>query len=189
MRAIIGSIEAEFRRAKTTAERAIAQLSDDQLHARGRPSDNSIAVILAHVAGNLASRFTDFKTSDGEKPWRRREEEFLPRTTSRAGLLGQWEGGWRILFGSLGQLDDADLSATVTIRGEAMPVHEALHRSLAHAASHVGQVVYLAKALRGPDWIYLTIPPGGSDEFNRRLREDAANRASEPADARKPPTG
>ena len=119
-----------------------------------------------HIAGNLASRFTDFLTSDGEKPWRDRESEFARRTVTRDELGAKWEAGWSALLGALAGLDDAHLPATVTIRGVGLSVLEALHRSLSHTAYHVGQIVFLAKALRGGDWKWLTIPPGGSADYN-----------------------
>src|SRR5262249_20201290 len=120
-------------------------------------------------AGNLKSRFTDFLTTDGEKSWRDRESEFQPRQdTTRKDLMKSWEDGWNILFAALQPLNDDDLMRTVTIRGQKALVHETLHRLLAHTSYHVGQIVYLAKAYRGTEeWDWLTIPPGGSDEYNR----------------------
>jgi hypothetical protein len=166
MRHIIESIEGEFRRYKATGEGAIGQLTDEQLSHTGGGDGNSVTTIVWHVSGNLASRFTDFLHSDGEKPWRNRDEEFVARAVTRAALMEKWEQGWAILFESLRGLDDEHLHATVTIRGVALPVHDALHRSLAHASYHVGQIVFLAKALRGTGWRYLTIPPGGSAAYN-----------------------
>ena len=131
-------------------------------------SDNSIAVLVWHISGNLKSRFTDFLTTDGEKPWRRRDEEFVARGVSRAELMAKWEDGWRVLLGTLAAMNDEDLSRPITIRQEAMPAHHALYRALAHVAYHVGQIVYLAKAARGDAWTFLTIPPGKSEEFNKR---------------------
>jgi len=163
MTTLIESIRAEYVRYKALADAAIAQVTDADLATGGPGHRNSISTICWHVSGNLQSRFTDFLTSDGEKPWRRRDEEFLPRTTTRADLLAKWNIGWSVLFDTLSGLSDDDLDGTVTIRGQAMRVHEALHRSLAHTAYHVGQIVYVAKMLRGPDWTFLSIPPGQSD--------------------------
>ena len=118
----------------------------------GPGGGNSILVICWHVAGNLRSRFTDFLTSDGEKPWRNREEEFQDRAATRAELLAHWEMGWSALLDALAGLTDSDLARTVTIRGQPLRVHEALLRSLAHVSYHVGQVVYAARALRGGAW-------------------------------------
>ena len=161
MRDLIASIEAEYRRYKTLGEAAINQLADSQL-AQVPGTGNSIVTIVWHLAGNLKSRFTDFLTADGEKPWRDRDSEFLAREVSRKELQAKWEDGWRMLFAALTDLSDADLGRTVTIRGEPHTVAQALHRSLAHASYHVGQIVYEAKALRGADWRYLSIPPGQS---------------------------
>jgi hypothetical protein len=166
MRDIVSSIEGEFRRHKAGAEGAMAQLTDAQLLQSTSDGGNSIATIVWHVSGNLASRFTDFLHSDGEKPWRNRDEEFLARAVSRAELLAKWEKGWAVLFDALAGLDDGHLHAQVTIRGVPLAVHDALHRSLAHTAYHMGQIVFLAKALRGGDWKWLTIPPGGSAAYN-----------------------
>ena len=161
MRALVTSIEGEYRRYKTLGENAVTQLPEAQL-AETAGSSNSIATIVWHLAGNLTSRFTDFLTSDGEKPWRDRDSEFLARQVKRAELQAKWEDGWRVLFAALSALTDADLAKTVTIRGQPHTVAEALHRSLAHTSYHVGQIVFVAKALRGADWRYLTIPPGQS---------------------------
>jgi len=161
MRALIASLEAEYHRYKTLGENAVIQLPEAQL-ADAAGSSNSIATIVWHLAGNLTSRFTDFLTSDGEKPWRDRDSEFLARQVKRAELQAKWEDGWRVLFAALSALTDADLAKTVTIRGQPHTVAEALHRSLAHTSYHVGQIVFVAKALRGADWRYLTIPPGQS---------------------------
>jgi hypothetical protein len=169
---LIKSIEAEFRRYKALAEGALVQVADPLLSSPGPSNGNSLATICWHVAGNLQSRFTEFLSSDGEKPWRRREEEFLARTVSREALLEKWAAGWEVLFATLATLSDADLPAAVTIRGQSLAVHEALHRSLAHVSYHVGQIVYLAHALSGPAWRYLSIPPGGSDAYNARPAYD-----------------
>src|SRR5690606_28598747 len=130
-----------------------------------------------HIAGNLESRFTEFRTTDGEKPWRRRDEEFAARRVTRGELLEKWERGWRVLFAALDELGGADPAETVTIRQQPLRIDQALHRSLAHTAYHVGQIVYLAKAFAGPGWTSLTIPKGGSEAFNRSL---AAGRVPAP---------
>jgi hypothetical protein len=164
-RTIVASIEGEYRRYRSLADEAMAQLDPAQLDARLAASDNSIATIVAHMAGNFRSRFTDFLASDGEKPWRDREREFVPGQTTRAELLARWEEGWRILFATLAELSDEDLGRGVTIRDVPLTVLEALHRSLAHASYHVGQIVYVAKSLRGDAWRYLSIPPGQSEAY------------------------
>lgn len=166
-RAILESIEGEYRRYKKLAERAMEQLTDDELSTRPQGGGNSVTTVMWHVAGNLRSRFTGFPEADGEKPWRDREDEFLPRTVPRNQLLEHWESGWSALFGALSGLDDGRLEDTVTIRGVPLSITEALHRSLTHAAYHVGQVLFLAKQLSGDRWSYLSIPPGGSATYNR----------------------
>jgi len=164
---ITESIRAEYLRYKTMAEAAVQQVDDAQLAAHTSANSNSIATICWHLAGNLKSRFTGFLTSDGEKPWRHREEEFEARAVTKAELLAKWEDGWAAVLGALAELDDDRLHGTVAIRRQSLEVHEALHRSLAHVAYHVGQIVYIAKALSGSKWTYLSIPPGKSDEYNR----------------------
>lgn len=158
MRELIGSIEHEYRRYKTYAESTFDQLSDEQLAHVPAAEGNSVALLVWHIAGNLKSRFTDFLTSDGEKPWRQRESEFEAREVSHDQLRQKWNEGWAVLLGTLGQLSDADLGKRVVIRGESLAVHEALHRSLAHTSSHVGQIILLGKTLRGTEWRSLTIP-------------------------------
>jgi hypothetical protein len=166
MTSIVASLQAEYLRYKALAEAALDQLNEPELVVAGADGENSVAIICWHVAGNLRSRFTDFLTSDGEKPWRRREEEFQARAISRAELSAHWERGWGALFDALQQLTDADLGRTITIRGQGLTVIEALHRSLAHTSYHVGQIVYVARGLRGPAWRFLSIPPGQSEQYN-----------------------
>jgi len=167
-RTLIESMTAEYRRYKQLGEGAFAQLADDEL-SRAAPEDNSIAIIVWHISGNLKSRFTDFTTSDGEKPWRNRDEEFTERTVSRAALLEKWEEGWRAVFTALEALADDNLNDVVTIRQQPLAVHQALHRSLAHTSYHVGQIVYLAKTFRGAAWRSLSIPRGASASFMKAI--------------------
>jgi hypothetical protein len=165
-RDLIASIEGEYRRYKLLGEKTIEQLSHEELVVRGSPESLSIATIVWHVAGNLRSRFTDFLTSDGEKPWRHRETEFEEREVDREELIETWEGGWRTLFDALEPLTDEDLTRSIQIRGVPLTVCEALHRSLAHTSYHVGQMTYIGKMLKGEEWMYLSIPPGGSAAYN-----------------------
>lgn len=174
MSSIVDSIRAEYLRYKTLAEGAIDQLDDSDLSGDGPDGGNSIAVLCWHIAGNLKSRFSDFLNSDGEKPWREREEEFRGRTVTRAELLEKWDDGWKTLLGALAELSDDDLRLTVTIRRQPLLVHEALHRSLSHVAYHIGQIVYVAKGFRGADWKYLSIPPGRSDTYNKEAKFETA---------------
>jgi hypothetical protein len=162
---VIASIAAEFRRYKSLGDAAIAQVSDADL-ARAAGEDNSIAVVVWHIAGNLRSRFTDFRTTDGEKPWRNRDEEFVARIVTRQELLDKWESGWAALFTALAALTDADFDQTVTIRSQPLTISDALLRALAHVSYHVGQIVYIAKSCRGSAWQTLSIPKGGSRAYN-----------------------
>lgn len=167
MSSLVESIRAEYTRYKALGEAAMAQVADARLSEAPGPTGNAIATIVWHLSGNFASRFTDFLTTDGEKPWRARDEEFASRTVTRAELTEKWEQGWTVLLDALAHLSDADLARTVTIRQQPMLVHEALHRSLAHASYHVGQIVFLAKAFAGDGWRYLSIPPGQSATYNQ----------------------
>jgi len=170
MRTVVTAIESEYRTYKKLVEGVLAQLSDDELHAR--PGDaNSVAILLQHIGGNLNSRFTDFLTSDGEKAWRDRESEFAERPATRSELLEIWEDGWRQLFGALATLDDDQLNATVRIRSAPLSVIEALTRSLAHTTQHAGQIVLLGRIIRGGEWKFLTIPPGQSNAFNAKMKK------------------
>jgi Protein of unknown function (DUF1572) len=178
MSAILESIRGEYERYKALGDGAVRQVRDEELSKPGPSGSNSLAVICWHVSGNLRSRFTDFLTSDGEKPGRNRDEEFDDRTVTRAEFMEKWEAGWSVLFAALADLTDANLGDTITIRGQALKVYEALHRSLAHTAYHVGQMVYLAKAFRGGEqWTSLSIPRGQSQAYNQDPRfERAASR-------------
>ena len=168
MKSIVGSIEAEYRRYKALGEGAIAQLQEAELSVPGPGGGNSVAIVVWHVAGNLASRFTDFLASDGEKSWRQRDEEFASRHVSRQELISKWQHGWDTLFSALSDVGDERLDDTVTIRDQPLRVHDALHRSLAHVSYHIGQIVYIAKSFRGDAWRFLSIPPGGSDAYNQQ---------------------
>jgi hypothetical protein len=165
---IIGALSA-FRSNKGWADKAVAQLPDDKLHVALDPNTNSIAVIMKHVAGNLLSRWTDFLTTDGEKPWRNRDDEFVDSFTSRDELVAYWESGWGRLFDTLAGLAAGDLGGTVTIRGEPHTVPLAIHRSLAHCGYHVGQIVLIARILAGDHWTTITIPRGASAGFNQQV--------------------
>jgi uncharacterized damage-inducible protein DinB len=170
----VEAIADEFTRYKALGEAAIAQLGDEELVATASDGGNSIVAIVWHLAGNLESRFTDFRTTDGEKPWRDRDDEFVLRRVTRSELLEKWERGWRALLGALGELSDADLLATVTIRRQQLRIDQALQRSLAHAAYHIGQIVFLAKQIRSGGWRCLSIPLGGSAAHNARGADESA---------------
>jgi uncharacterized damage-inducible protein DinB len=160
--AILNAFEAN----KRLADRAVAQVPDDKLHAALDGNTNSIAVIMKHVAGNLTSRWTDVLTTDGEKPWRNRDDEFHDSFQTRGELLDCWERGWTCLLQTLGGLTPEDLEKTITIRGEPHSLPLALARSLGHTCYHIGQIVQLARIHAGDNWTTLTIARGQSQQFN-----------------------
>ncbi len=177
----------EFRRLKRQAEKALAQGSDEDFFRALDAESNSLAVIVKHLAGNLRSRWMDFLTSDGEKPDRHRDSEFViePGDT-RAALMERWERGWKYLFHALEPLGEGDLMRTVAIRGEPHTVVQAVNRQLTHYGAHVGQMVFLAKHLAGPRWQTLSVPRGQSVQFNQKMKGRAAGRSpSEPLDHQK----
>jgi uncharacterized damage-inducible protein DinB len=155
---MIDDFSGEFARYKVIGEKAIAQVADEALNRIGSADGNSIAMIVRHLSGNFFSRFTDFLNTDGEKPWRERDREFMERPYSRAEVDTMWAGGWRALQDTLATLTDADLQKTVTIRQQPLTVQQALTRALAHAAYHVGQIVLLARVLAHRDWEWISIP-------------------------------
>lgn len=156
-----------FQYYKGLGEKAIAQLSDEQVNWRPNEASNSVALIVHHLSGNMLSRFTDFLTSDGEKPWRNREAEFEVGYKDKAELLAAWEKGWNQLFLTIDGLTEADLERVIYIRNEGQSVMDALQRQLAHYPHHVGQILYIAKMLKGDDWKSLSIPKGGSQGYNQ----------------------
>lgn len=158
-----------FRYYKSLAEKAMAQLNDVELFAALDEEMNSIAIVAKHMAGNMRSRWTDFLTSDGEKPDRNRDTEFADPPADRAALMAMWEEGWARLFAALEPLTEADLGRTITIRGEAHSVMQAINRQVAHYSYHCGQIVMLAKHFRSTEWKSLTVPRNRSGEFNRRV--------------------
>jgi hypothetical protein len=158
-----------FRQYKTLADRAIEQVSDAALYCVLDPEMNCMAIIMKHMAGNMLSRWTDFLTTDGEKPTRNRDSEFEDPSPTRAELLALWERGWSCLFAALEPLTDADLVRTITIRGEAHSVMQAINRQVAHYSYHCGQIVLLAKHFQSSNWKCLTVPRKQSAEFNRRV--------------------
>jgi hypothetical protein len=164
-----------FRYYKRLGEGAMAQVTDEQLFTTLDPEMNSIALIVKHMAGNLRSRWTDFLTSDGEKPNRNRDSEFEDPPTTRAALMEGWESGWACLFSALEPLSEADAERSVKIRGEAHSVMQAINRQLAHYAYHIGQIVFLAKHLQSAQWKCLSVPKGQSGQFNQRVASGQAS--------------
>lgn len=165
----ISSALTAFRTNKGWADNAVAQVSDDKLHVALDPNTNSIAVIMKHVAGNLKSRWTEFLTTDGEKPWRNRDDEFVDTFKSREELLAFWEEGWDCLLDTLSALDERDLARVVPIRGEPHSVPLAIHRSLAHCGYHIGQIIMISRIHAGDNWETITIPRGQSAAYNRSV--------------------
>lgn len=162
----------EYQRYRDLGQRALAQLPDSALNHVPSPEGNSAAMIVRHVSGNLASRFTNFLTSDGEKPWRDREAEFAERAYTRAEVDRMWAEGFTVLETALVALTEADLGRKVTIRDQPLTVHAALSRSVAHLAYHVGQLVLLARQLADAPWQSLSIPRGKSAAFNATMASE-----------------
>lgn len=160
----------ELRKVKKLADKAIAQLDDAELHVRLDADGNSVAVLMRHMAGNMRSRWTDFLTSDGEKPDRQRDQEFEDAPLGRDELREEWEAGWQLVFDALTPLQDADLTRIVHIRSEPHTVHKAICRQIVHYAGHAYQIVLIARHLKGDRWQTLSIPRGQSEEFNRRMQ-------------------
>ncbi len=164
-----------LRQYKSLAEGAMAQISDDQLTRRLDTESNSIAIVVKHMAGNMRSHWTNFLTTDGEKPDRSRDCEFEAPPITRAELLRMWESGWRCVFAALEPLTEADLGRTVYIRTEPHSVMQAINRQIAHYAYHVGQIVFLAKHFQSAQWKSLSIPRGKSAQFNRKVPSGEAS--------------
>ena len=159
----------QFRQLKTLADRALAQVRDEDLFAVLDRESNSLAILIQHMAGNMRSRWTDFLTSDGEKPNRDRDSEFVvAQGTTRADLTARWEEGWRCLFQTLTALSEEDLALTVLIRAEPHSVIKAINRQLTHYGYHVGQIVFLAKHFASDHWRTLSVPRGKSQDFNAK---------------------
>ena len=164
-----------FRYYKKLAEGAMEQVRDGELFATLDPEMNSIAIIAKHMAGNMGSRWTDFLTSDGEKPNRNRDSEFVEPPRTRAAMMEMWNQGWDVLFHALEPLSDEDLARSVTIRGEPHSVMQAINRQIAHYSYHCGQIVFLAKHWKAGDWKSLSVPRNQSEEFHRRVRAGEAS--------------
>jgi Protein of unknown function (DUF1572) len=161
-----------LRREKSIGDRALAQIPDDALHTQPNPESNSIAQIVKHLSGNMVSRWTDFLTTDGEKPDRHRDAEFIDDAADKTVVFERWERGWACMLGALESLTPDDLLKTITIRNEPLSVIGAIQRQVTHVPYHVGQIVYLAKMFKGEDWTSLSIPRDQSEAFLQAMRDE-----------------
>ncbi len=165
-------VESRFKALKMQGERTFQQLSNGEIHWCLNETSNSIAVIVKHLSGNMLSRWTNLLTTDGEKSTRKRDEEFIDDITSLDTLFTIWEAGWDALFKSIQNLNPDDLMKKIKIRGEKHTVIDAIERQMAHYASHIGQIIYIAKQIKDKDWKTLSIPKGKSDEFLLKKLEE-----------------
>ena len=154
---------------KSLGERTFDQISDNDIHWQFNEASNSIAITIKHIVGNMLSRFTNFLTEDGEKSWRHRDTEFEDPYKNKAEMLAGWEKGWKCVFDALEPLSESQMQQTVLIRNEEHTIIEAVNRQLMHYAYHIGQIVYIARMIKGNDWQSLSIPKGLSKEFNAKM--------------------
>ena len=167
------SIKKLYRYYKSMGDKSLAQINDEQIHFKFEEYSNNTATIVKHIAGNMLSRWTDFLTADGEKEWRNRETEFDDTFSTKEEMLAYWEKGWNCLFEAIDPLTENDLDKIIYIRNEGHTVLEAMNRQLAHYSSHIGQLVFVIKALKSEDWQTLSIPRGKSKDFNqKKFKED-----------------
>ncbi|CAM4309573.1 DUF1572 domain-containing protein [Zobellia nedashkovskayae] len=165
----IKSVLFEFNRYKSMGDGTFLQLNDEDIHWKLNEGDNSIALIVKHMSGNMLSRWTNFLTEDGEKPWRNREDEFTNPYKTKIEMLAGWEEGWQCLFKALNSVTSDNFDTTIKIRNESHTIAEAVHRQLAHYSSHIGQIVLLGKMIKAEDWTSLSIPKGYSKDFNKNM--------------------
>jgi len=163
------SVQKEFRLYKSYGEKTFVQLTDQDIHWRYQESDNCIAVIVKHLVGNMLSRFSNFLSEDGEKPWRQREAEFEDTYATKKEMITAWEKGWKCLFDAINTINSHNFQQQVKIRNEEHSIIAALNRQLGHYANHIGQIVFLGKMIRGTDWVSPSIPRGGSEAFNKAM--------------------
>lgn len=161
----------EFHRYKTMGDKTFVRLNDQEIHWRVNDESNSIVIIVKHMVGNMLSRWTNFLTEDGEKPWRERDTEFEDPYSSKKEMLNAWEKGWQCVFEALDTIDDGNFHNDILIRNEKHNIFEAVNRQLAHYAYHTGQIIVTAKNILGDRWQSLSIPKGGSKEFNKSMFE------------------
>ncbi len=167
----LASVMKRFQEHKILAEKTFAQLNNEEMHVQQNEASNSIAIIIHHIHGNMLSRWTNFLTEDGEKNWRKRDDEFENSTLSKEQLTQLWDEGWRVFFDTLNSLTPENLSHTITIRSQPLNVIDAINRQLAHYSYHVGQIVFIGKWLKADDWKTLSIAKGKSMPFNQQLTE------------------
>lgn len=161
------SVKKQFAYYKLLGDKSFEQVSDEEIFWQYNPESNSIAITVNHIWGNMKSRWTDFLTSDGEKTWRNREQEFEDVIKTRVELLEKWEDGWKCLFTALDSINEDNFSTDVYIRNQGHSIVEAVNRQLAHYAYHIGQIVYIGRMIKGSEWKSLSIPKGKSKEFNK----------------------
>ncbi|MFH4969384.1 DUF1572 family protein [Gaetbulibacter sp. M240] len=164
----LSSVKKQFEYYKLVGEKTFAQLDDNALFWQYNAASNSIAIIVNHLWGNMLSRWTDFLTTDGEKSWRERDEEFEDRIKTRAQLLEKWEAGWSCLFEALESINETNFNTQIYIRNQEHTTPDAINRQLAHYAYHVGQIVYIGRMIKNEHWISLSIPKGASKSFNQK---------------------
>jgi len=157
---------------KLLGEQTFEQLTNKQMLTQPNEASNSIAIVIQHLHGNMISRWTNFLTEDGEKPWRNRDEEFELQELNKEQLIKLWNEGWNVFLQSISSLSEADLGKIITIRSEPLIVVDAINRQIAHYSYHVGQIVFLGKWLRNEEWLSLSIPKKGSDAFNKKMKDD-----------------
>ncbi|WP_339147165.1 MULTISPECIES: DUF1572 family protein [unclassified Sutcliffiella] len=156
----------QFKQFKSRAEKALIQLSDEDIHWKPNAESNNIAIIIQHIIGNMNSRWRDFLITDGEKQYRERDMEFFDRGETRETLMRNWEDGWNLLFDTLENLEAKQLHQTVTLRKQPMSVLQAIQTEIAHISYHLGQILFIGKQIKDKDWTILSIPKNGSKEFN-----------------------
>ena len=167
----LDSVVKRFKDYKILGEKTMEQLNDEEMHFQPNEESNSIAVIIQHMHGNMLSRWTNFLKEDGEKEWRRRDDEFEEHPFSKKELMDKWEEGWKVFLDTLGSLGEDDLSKTITIRSQPLDVVDAINRQMAHYSYHIGQIVYLGRWIRKDEWKSLSIPKRGSEKFNREMNQ------------------
>ena len=167
----LDSVIKRFKEYKTLGEKTFNQLREEEMHFQPNESSNSIAVIIQHMHGNMLSRWTNFLAEDGEKEWRRRDDEFEVHSFSKQQLIDQWNEGWKVLLNALESLIADDLSKTITIRSQPLNVVDAINRQLAHYSYHVGQIVYLGRWIRQGEWKSLSIPKNQSNAYNQQMQQ------------------